>query len=98
VVDGLPGREVVGKEAPSAAAAHDVEESVEDLAQGVHPRASGSSLGAGRWGFMQAHSASERSVWYALLTSCPAYYWVTASQPLFRQFLTAGFTEHDPHA
>jgi hypothetical protein len=49
VVDGLPGREVVGKEAPSAAAAHDVEESVEDLAQGVHPRASGSS-GGGKMG------------------------------------------------
>jgi hypothetical protein len=41
MVDGLPGREVVRQQAPSATtAAHDVEDGVEDLAQGMDPRAS----------------------------------------------------------
>jgi hypothetical protein len=35
VVDGLPGREVVGQQSPGAAALQDVEDGVEDLAQGV---------------------------------------------------------------
>src|SRR5215212_3615947 len=43
VVAGLPGREVVRQESPGAAAPHNVEDGVEDLTQGVYPRASGSS-------------------------------------------------------
>ena len=57
MVDGLPGREVVGKQAPGAAAADDVEDGVEDLAQGMYPGAAGS-----RWGSRQNHSSSERSL------------------------------------
>ena len=46
VVDGFPGREIMREQTPGAAAPHHVEEDgVEDLAQGVHPRASGSSRG-----------------------------------------------------
>src|SRR5918994_4169324 len=45
----LPGREVVRQQAPSTAAPHDVEDGVEDLAQGVHPgtsrRFSGREMG-----------------------------------------------------
>ena len=45
VVDGLPRREVVGKQAPGAPATHDdVEDGLEDLARGVEP---GSSWGFG---------------------------------------------------
>jgi hypothetical protein len=44
-VDGLPGREVVGKQTPLlAATSRDVEDGVEDFAQGVQP---GSSRGLG---------------------------------------------------
>jgi hypothetical protein len=43
VIDGLPRRElVVGKKAPGAAAAHHVEDGVEDLAQGMEPGTAGS--------------------------------------------------------
>ena len=45
VVDGLPGWELMGYKSPSTAATDYVKDSVEDLAQGVHPRASGSSGG-----------------------------------------------------
>src|ERR687893_2982197 len=38
VVDGLPGREVVRQESPCTPTTHDVEDSVEDLTQGMHPR------------------------------------------------------------
>jgi hypothetical protein len=76
----------VGEEAPSATATHHVEDSGEDLTQGVHPRASGSS-GSGKRGFMQTHSASERSVSGMLFSSCPVSYPDTASEPLFRRFL-----------
>src|SRR5215218_5363345 len=41
MVDRLPGREVVRKQSPGASATHDVEDSVYDLAEGVHPGASG---------------------------------------------------------
>src|SRR5215203_1374866 len=41
VVDAAPGREIVGKQAPRTAAPHDVEDGVEDLAQGVQTRTSG---------------------------------------------------------
>jgi len=47
VVDGLPGREIVGLESPGTAATQDVEDSVEDLSQGVQPGASG-GLGNGQ--------------------------------------------------
>src|SRR5215217_3328487 len=40
MVDGLPGREVVRKQAPGAATTHDVEDCVEDLAQEVQPGSS----------------------------------------------------------
>ena len=43
VVDGLPGRELVGHKSPSTSATDYVKDGVEDLAQGVYPRASGSS-------------------------------------------------------
>src|SRR5829696_6098357 len=38
VIDGAPWWEVVWQQSPSTAAPNDVEDSVEDLAQGVHPR------------------------------------------------------------
>src|SRR5215216_4685753 len=41
MVDGLSGREIVRQEPPGTSATHDVEDGVEDLAEGVHPRASG---------------------------------------------------------
>src|SRR5919112_5185596 len=41
-VDGLPGREVVRQQAPGTAAMHDVEDGVDDLAEGVHPGSPGS--------------------------------------------------------
>src|SRR4051812_2536555 len=37
MVDGLPWRKVVRKQAPGAPATHDVEDGVKDLAQGVYP-------------------------------------------------------------
>src|SRR5918995_2550254 len=46
VIDGLPGREAVGQQPPSAATADDVEDGVCDLAQGMYPRAPG---GFGGW-------------------------------------------------
>jgi hypothetical protein len=71
---------------PSTAATDYVKDSVEDLAQGVHSRASGSSGDRQMRLYVCSHSASERSVWYALLISCPASYRASASGPLFRQF------------
>jgi hypothetical protein len=60
-------REVVGEEAPSATATHHVEDSVEDLTQGVHPRASGSS-GSGKMGLYAGPlGVGEVGLWYALL-------------------------------
>src|SRR5829696_5405461 len=41
VMDGLPGREVVGQKSPGTATTDDVEDSVEDLAERVHPRSPG---------------------------------------------------------
>ena len=41
MVDGLPWWEVVRQKAPGASATRDVEDGVEDLAQGVHPGAPG---------------------------------------------------------
>jgi hypothetical protein len=83
---------------PSAAATDYVKDSVEDLAQGVHSRASGSSGDRQMRLYVCSHSASERSVWYALLISCPASYRASASGPLFRQFLECVFSEveHSP--
>ena len=52
---------------PSTAATDYVKDSVEDLAQGVHSRASGSSGDRQMRLYVCSHSASERSVWYALL-------------------------------
>jgi len=49
MIDGLPGREVVGQEPPGAAAAENVEDGVEDLAPVVDAR---SSRGIGRGGKM----------------------------------------------
>jgi hypothetical protein len=66
MVDGLPWREIVGKQVPGAAALQDIENGVEDLAQGMDPQASG-GFRAGKWGSMRDHSLSERSVWYAFL-------------------------------
>src|SRR5215210_3615194 len=43
VVDGLPRREVVREQAPGAAAAHHVEDGVEDLAQRMEPGTAGCS-------------------------------------------------------
>ena len=37
MVDRLPGREVVGQKSPGTATTHDVEDGLEDLAQGVQP-------------------------------------------------------------
>jgi hypothetical protein len=50
VVDSLPRWEVMWEQAPGAAATHHVEDGIEDLTQGVDPRASGSS-GSGEMGF-----------------------------------------------
>jgi hypothetical protein len=41
MVDGLPGRKVVGQQAPGATAANDVEDGVKDLAQGMYPGSPG---------------------------------------------------------
>jgi hypothetical protein len=41
MVDGLPGREVVGQQPPGTAAANDVEDGIQDLASGVHLGTSG---------------------------------------------------------
>jgi hypothetical protein len=43
VMDGLPGREVVGKQAPGTPTTDDVEDGVKDLAQGVYSWSSGGS-------------------------------------------------------
>ena len=40
MIDGLPRRKVVGQKTPGATAAEDVEDGVEDLAQGMDPRTS----------------------------------------------------------
>src|SRR5215204_147550 len=45
MMDGLPGREVVGQQAPGASATHDVEDGVDDLAEGVYPGSPGSCGG-----------------------------------------------------
>src|SRR5215218_8213404 len=45
MVDGLPGRELVRKQTPSTSATNDVEDGVDDLAEGVHPGAPGDSGG-----------------------------------------------------
>src|SRR5215210_4992807 len=47
MVNGLPGWEVVGQQSPGTATTQDVENGVEDLAQGVHPGTS--------WGFGGRH-------------------------------------------
>jgi len=49
MVDRLPGREVVGKQAPLSPALKHVEDGVEDLAQGVQPGAS-RGFGGGHMG------------------------------------------------
>src|SRR4051812_8246688 len=46
VVDGLPGRQVMGQQAPGAAAAHPIRDGVEQLAAGV---AGGAAAGSDRW-------------------------------------------------
>lgn len=51
MVDGLPGRKVVRQQAPGTSTTHEVEDGLEDLAQGVYPGAPG-ALGVGRWGSM----------------------------------------------
>ncbi len=48
VVDGLPGREVVGKQASGAAAAHDVKDGVEDFSRSVCILGRPGALGEGR--------------------------------------------------
>ena len=67
MIDGLPRWEVVWQEPPGAAATDDVEDGVEypRVEHGSGGRPAG--FGAGRWGSMQAHWASDRSVWYAFL-------------------------------
>jgi hypothetical protein len=47
VVDAAPGREVVGEQAPRTAAPYDIEDGVNDLAQGVETRTSG-GFGSGK--------------------------------------------------
>jgi hypothetical protein len=59
MVDGLPGREVVGEQAPSAAALEDIEDGVEDLAQGMKPGAAG-GLRDRQMGLDDPHFSSER--------------------------------------
>jgi hypothetical protein len=50
MVDGLPRREIVGQQAPSTPATHDVEDGIDDLAEGVHPGSPG-SFGGREMGF-----------------------------------------------
>ena len=66
VVDGLPKREVVRKQPPSAAAADDVEDGVW-ISRVLCILGRPVVLGMGRWGSRKDHSSSERSVWYAFL-------------------------------
>jgi hypothetical protein len=49
VVDGLPRRELVGQQSPGAATLQDVEDGVEDLAQGIYPRTA-TGFGSGKVG------------------------------------------------
>jgi hypothetical protein len=45
MVDGLPRREVMGQEAPGATTTEDVEDGIENLAQGMDSRTSDSFRG-----------------------------------------------------
>jgi hypothetical protein len=90
MVDGLPRREVVMREqAPGASATHHIEDRASRISRKGCTLGRPEALGMGRWGSIRAHSASERSVWYALLTSCPVSYRATTSRSLFRRFLIA---------
>ena len=68
VVDGLPGRKVVGQQAPGAAASQDVEDGVYDLTQGVQPGSSG-CVRCGQMGLYvrPLFLGCERSVGYVFL-------------------------------
>ena len=72
VVEGRPTRELVRQEPPLATALHlqEVEDGIEDLAKSVDPGRP-HPLGAGRWGSMYSHSASDRSVGYLLRDGSP---------------------------
>ena len=68
MVDRLPRREVVMREqAPGAAATHHIEDRASRISRKGCTLGRPEALGVGRWGSIRAHSASERSVWYALL-------------------------------
>jgi hypothetical protein len=68
MVDRLPRREVVMREqAPGAAATHHIEDRASRISRKGCTLGRPEALGMGRWGSIRAHSASERSVWYALL-------------------------------
>jgi hypothetical protein len=94
MVDALPRREVVMREqAPGAAATHHIEDRASRISRKGCTLGRPEALGMGRWGSIRAHSASERSVWYALLTSCPVSYRATTSRSLFRRFLRGSFAK-----
>lgn len=52
----------MGHKSPSAAATDYVKDGVEDLSRKGCTRGRPGALGAGRWGSIRVHSASERSV------------------------------------
>jgi hypothetical protein len=69
VVDAAPGREVVRKQAPRTAAPYDVEDGVEDLAQRVEARTSG-SFGSGKVGFQAAPFGIGEVGWICCSHAC----------------------------
>src|SRR4028118_1727241 len=67
VADGLPGRELAWEHAPLAAALEEVEDGIEDLSRRLCTLGRPGAPGVGKWGSMQDHSASDRSVGYVFL-------------------------------
>jgi hypothetical protein len=67
VVDAAPGWEIVGKQAPGAAAPHDVEDGVKDLAQRVDSRAPG-GFGSGKVGLQASPFGVGKVGWI-----CPSH-------------------------
>jgi hypothetical protein len=99
MVDGLPGREVVRKQAPGAATSRDVENGLEDLAQGVQSLGRSGALG-------QADGALRRTIWhrrsrFGMLFSCSEIYRATLSEITFsnslrREILRTSHLSHSP--
>src|SRR5215217_3692938 len=84
------------EQGPGATATHHIEDRASRISRKGCTLGRPEALGVGRWGSIRAHSASERSVWYALLRACPVSYRATTSRSLFRRFLIAVCDDIDP--